>query len=141
MIFNTRDKLEAINRLLEIVYAKPIRISDILSQLNLSPKEINELREKWVHQLCDAIINAVRIRFDNFQNGERDFFVLSKRIGFEGNRFYLQDIANELKLSRERIRQLEKRAIRKCKQLKIRHSIENNIKESILLFYKSYSLS
>jgi Sigma-70, region 4 len=63
------------------------------------------------HSLHEIISEALRQL--NFRSAE----VIGRRFGFQGQRETLQSIAIDLKLTRERVRQIESRAIQDLKQL------------------------
>jgi hypothetical protein len=137
VISDLREKLEAVNRLLEKVYSEPIRLSNILLMFGVPPEELTIIKKRWAPQLSDAVIDAVRSRFSSLRNGERDFFVLSNRLGLGSPACSLKNIAEKLALSRERIRQLEERAIRRCRTPKTKLTVESYLKESLTVFRDS----
>lgn len=65
--------------------------------------------------------------FDNLNDREKD--IISKRYGFEGNNLSLSEIAKKYKISRERVRQIQEKAIKKIKPLIDNNKIFNEIIE------------
>jgi RNA polymerase primary sigma factor len=60
--------------------------------------------------------------FVGVKNGERMFYVLTQR--YDANTRTLKDIAKELKVSRERVRQIEDSALKRLKYHKIKKQFE-----------------
>jgi RNA polymerase primary sigma factor len=79
------------------------------------------LRDERIRKLLDSI-------------DPRDKKILMLRFGLDEDKAYtLQEIAKKLKITKERVRQLEERSIKKLKELIIEEGIKENIEESRVL--------
>ncbi len=124
MLANLRQRVAAVNGLLAAVYGDETRLSILLERLGGSATEIACVREHSLAETCNRVINAVGTRFQGFRDGSRDFMVLSRRLGLDGEVRTLQEIGVELGVTRERARQIEERARMKCRSPRIRSEIE-----------------
>ena len=72
---------------------------------------------KFVNENPDIINNNINEYFNAMKNTmeERELIIIKKRFGIDCNPMTLKDIAKELNVTDERIRQIEARAIRKLK--------------------------
>lgn len=129
MVANLRQRVTAVNGLLAAVYGEETRLSVLLERLGASDTEIGCVREQSLAETCNRVIDAVSRRFQGFRNGSRDFIVLSRRLGLDGEVRTLQEIGNELGVTRERARQLEERARTKCGSPRIRTEVEATLQD------------
>ena len=83
---------------------------------------------------------AVSTCFQGLQTGSRDFLVLSRRLGLDGDVATLQEVGDELGVTRERVRQLEERARLKCRASRNRDAVEVRLRQ-ILVLARSRRLS
>lgn len=124
MVVDLRQRVTAVNGLLAAVYGEETRLSVLLERLGASATEIAYVREHGLAETCNRVINAVSTCFRGFRDGSRDFIVLSRRLGLDGEVRTLQEIGIELHVTRERARQIEERARTKCRLPRIRNEVE-----------------
>lgn len=112
---NVRRTIENFNELLRDIYVCDMRISHILHNNGLSAEQIALVKDQF-EKLYDNIEFALQCKFLGFTNNARLYDIICRRYGVFGHKKQtLQSIADEYVLSRERIRQLEERAIRQLK--------------------------
>jgi len=140
MATNLRQRVTAVNGLLAAVYGEDSRLSVLLERLGASAEEIGHFREHAVAEACDGAVDAVSTCFQSLRNGGRDVLVLSRRLGLGGDVATLQEIGNELGVSRERVRQIEERARLKCHAPKNWDAVEASLRK-ILASMRSRRLS
>lgn len=128
-----RQRVVAVNALLAAVYGGETRLSDVFAQLGASEAAVGQLRELHATEACSRVIGAVGSCFDGFRNGERDYMVLTRRLGLEGDVSTLQQLGDDLGITRERVRQLEERARRKCRSPKNRAAVEASLQELLVI--------
>ena len=111
-----KDELLKFNAFINDVYGEQIRLSDILSKHSLSKEEIECLKTEGIEQLLDNIDFALKCKFVSTSNKLRLYKIICKRYGlFGGNILTLREIASEMGISHERVRQHEEKAIRHLK--------------------------
>ena len=91
-------------------------IGDFVSdEVNLTPSEIAE--ENWIVNALDNLLETLT---------DREEKIVRMRYGLlDGKRYTLEEVGLEFDVTRERIRQIEKKAIIKLR----RRSLENKLKE------------
>jgi DNA-directed RNA polymerase specialized sigma24 family protein len=140
MAANLRRRVTAVNGLLAAVYGEDTRLSVLLERLGASAEEIGHFREHAVADACDGVVDAVSTCFQGLRTGSRDFLVLSRRLGLDGDVATLQEVGDELGVTRERVRQLEERARLKCRAPRNRNAVEATLRQ-ILVLARSRRLS
>ncbi|WP_366145381.1 sigma factor-like helix-turn-helix DNA-binding protein [Candidatus Accumulibacter sp. ACC007] len=133
MAANLRQRVTAVNGLLAAVYGEDTRLSVVLERLGASEQEIGHFREHAVAEACDGVVDAVNTCFQGLRTGNRDFLVLSRRLGLDGDVATLQEVGDELSVTRERVRQLEERARLKCRASRNRDAVEACLLEILAL--------
>jgi DNA-directed RNA polymerase sigma subunit (sigma70/sigma32) len=133
MVANLRQRVTAVNALLAAVYGEDTRLSVVLERLGANEQEIGHFREHAVTEACDRVVDAVSTCFQSLRNGGRDFLVLSRRLGLDGDVATLQEVGDELGVTRERVRQLEERARQKCRASRNRDAVEACLREILAL--------
>jgi len=111
----TRTRLDCINRLLEDVFKKPRRLSEILRDVGMGEDEIIRLR----HDHLDAYLAGLLRRWQSWMAeilpSRRDDIII-RRYNLNGPpRPSLADLGNEYGISRECVRQLEKDALKRLR--------------------------
>ena len=133
MATNLRQRVTAVNGLLAAVYGEDSRLSVLLERLGASAEEIRHFREHAVADACDGVVDAVSTCFQSLRNGGRDFLVLSRRLGLGGDVTTLQEIGDELGVTRERVRQIEERARLKCRAPTNRDAVKASLRKIFVL--------
>ena len=116
-----RQSIVALNRLLSDIYGHETRISSLLKAGSLGQEHLQELKKpENLSTFVDLFIFSLQIKLSTgYIAGERLFYILNERYGLSGKKTRtLQDISDEFGLSRERIRQLEEKAVKKLKRTK-----------------------
>ena len=89
---------------------------DLDKLLSLTDEEIAELRRKKVYEIAEARDLEAKIEEALNTLTPRERKVLELRFGFLGGRSYtLEEVGREFKVTRERIRQIEAKALRKLR--------------------------
>jgi len=133
MAANLRQRVTAVNGLLAAVYGEDARLSVLLERIGASAEEIGHFREHAVADACDGVVDAVSTCFQGLRTGSRDFVVLSRRLGLDGDVATLQEIGDALGVSRERVRQIEERARLKCHAPRNRDAVEASLRAILAL--------
>lgn len=112
---NFKDQLKGVNDFLEDTYKKGTRLSTLLANLGFEQEQIELLR---VHHLESLVIKFIAL-IQNTLDDERLFEIVVRRYGLDGDiPDTLQAIGEKLGVSRERIRQLLVKALKKCRYQK-----------------------
>lgn len=107
-------QIGGINKLLCRVLQKETRLSLLLHELGFSDDEINIIRTEHLDSLLELIADTLKGYIYAREDAERYWLILNRRFGLTGGKGETyQEIGVELGISRERVRQLEKKAIRK----------------------------
>lgn len=105
-----------LNELLTIIYGTELCLSLLLERLGFTSEQINTLRCQHAEQIVTAHLLLLEEYFTTFRDGERLYHIIKRRFGLDGERpETLEQIGEHFNVSRERIRQLEKKAIKRCK--------------------------
>lgn len=123
---NLKRQVEGLNAFLTEVYGTEMRLSQLLQNLGFSESQITVLRERHLNFVIDAYIALVKELLVGLPNGDRLYLIASRRFNFDGDfRATLQSLGTELDISRERVRQLEIKIIRRCKSKQRRRLLED----------------
>ena len=107
-------QIGGINKLLCRVLKKETRLSLLLQELGFSDDEIYIIRTEHLDSLLVLIADTLKEYIFAREDAERYWLILNRRFGLTGRKGEtFQEIGVELGISRERVRQLEKKAIRK----------------------------
>lgn len=88
----------------------------LLAQLGFGVQQVEQLSREHPEKLVTFCIALLKERVATYRVGERLYHVLSRRFGLDGNQpETLQSIGQRLDVSRERVRQLERKALTKCR--------------------------
>lgn len=113
---------EGVNRFLEMIYGPGSRPSAILEELGCTPEQVSLLRTRHLEAFVDGFVRCIAERLAQYRDGERKYRVLARRLGLDGEpSATLAVVGVEFGLSRERIRQIEESAVRRCQSMKQRH--------------------
>lgn len=124
----------AINKLLSDVYQKPMRLSYLLLELDFKKENIKLIAEQLLSETIDIFIEILKEIMLCAADGQRLFTILNSVYGLDGNSpITLQYIGDQLKISRERIRQLKQKALKKLKAHKNKEKLEDRFKEKVII--------
>ena len=107
------ERLTHINQFLERIYGEPLRLSDLLLRSGISSKDIDSIKKLHVEPVVDAICHDMIVYLHEVLP-PKHVKVVAERFCLSGpDQPTLQEVADELSLSRERIRQLQDAGIRR----------------------------
>lgn len=110
------EQIVGLNKFLTVIYNEETRLSTILAKVGYDSRQIEILRRDHAEKIINNFISLVRDRMSAAKDGERLFLIINRRFGLDGNPVEtLESIGTKLKISRERVRQLEKKAIRRSR--------------------------
>lgn len=113
-------QIVGLNNFLTTIYRQDMRLSALLTRLEFGPEQIECVRMQHLEQLVNLYIDLVRQWITTGRDGERLYSILSRRFSFDGQPVTIrQNLADEYGISRERVRQLEVKALKKCRSRKI----------------------
>lgn len=122
-------QVEGVNRLLTTIYKREMRLSTLLAELGFSESEIALLREQHLAALVAISIEALATWLQVGRDGGRRYHILTRRLGLDGAPTEtLEQIGRRLGVSRERIRQLESKVLRKCQSKPDRAVLEAGVR-------------
>ena len=111
-----KEKVIAINKLLSDVEQRSMRLSYLLADMEFSEDSIKFIADNLLSETVDNFLDSLTETLINCRDGQRLFRILDCVYGLNGNKpKTLRDIGDELEISRERVRQLKIKAIRKIK--------------------------
>lgn len=109
-------QVTGLNEFLTAIYKTETRLSLLLSNLGFDSQQIETLRRQHLEQVVTSFIAVVQERIISGSDGERLYKIISRRFGLDGEPpETLESLGEQFGVSRERIRQLEKKAIRRCR--------------------------
>ena len=113
---NRKKQIKAINEFLAVLYDQETRFSMILEKGGFNTEQIESLRTLHLEQIIAAFLSTLKQILVGPSSSERLYEIISSRFGLEGQaEETLHTIGNRLGITRERVRQLEKKALRKCR--------------------------
>lgn len=124
-----KTKIVGLNRFLTTIYDTDMRISILLSEIGYDPHQIQFLRHNYLEDLINGCILLLNQRITAYSGGDRLSIIINQRYGLDGQSSQtLQAIGDELNISRERVRQLEQKIIRRFKGRKNHQLVEAGLK-------------
>jgi DNA-directed RNA polymerase sigma subunit (sigma70/sigma32) len=109
-------QVTGLNEFLTTIYNTETRLSLLLSNLGFDSQQIETLRRQHLEQVVTSFIAVVQERIISGSDGERLYKIISRRFSLDGEPpETLESLGEQFGVSRERIRQLEKKAIRRCR--------------------------
>lgn len=131
----TLTRLRGINELLETIYGEPRLVSDILRAKGIEEERIQLIKRHHLEEYLDKFVYGLSEVLD-LPIWDRLLEIIRYRYGIaEGEKMSLQAIGDIYGLSRERIRQLQNKAIRIMKNSRRKRSLENmtvNVAKEVL---------
>lgn len=108
----TLAKLDMLNNWLLAIYAREVRLSDLLIEAGLSATDIAKVRTDYLTPFIEAVLSYIQSTADG-SGGMRGNDIMFRYFGLlDGKKQTLQAIANELGVSRDRIGQLVKQRLK-----------------------------
>ena len=131
----TITRLQGLNNFLEAIYNQPRRLSDILRDQHFTDNEITVLKQEHLNPYLATFIAGLQTILEEMED-QRLKGIVTCRYGLDnGQRMIFQDIGHIYGVSRERIRQLHNKAVRKLRNPRKKERLErlaSNIASTIL---------
>jgi DNA-directed RNA polymerase sigma subunit (sigma70/sigma32) len=123
----TLAKLNALNDWLKVVYDNEVHLSDLLINAGISVENINEIKANYLSEYLDGVLLFLQ-NIDSGYDATRRHDVMLRHYGLvTGHKETLQSIADEYKVSRERIRQLVEKRLQLLKNKKRKLDFEREL--------------
>lgn len=124
-----KSQITGLNTLLSEIYGDgDMRLSRFLAKIGIGDDDIEAIRRGHMEELTTGCIAL--LEKGPFKNHGRSFRLISLRMGLEGAPpRTLQEIGDDFGISRERVRQLEKKALARLKNPKTLALLETDIRE------------
>ena len=111
-----KTQMIGLNRFLSSVYGVPIGLSILLTDLGFTEQQIDQLQRNHLEEIVASSITSLKNRLVRGSSGDRTYGIVCRRFGLDGRTTEtLQIIGERLGVSRERVRQIEQKAIRRCR--------------------------
>ena len=117
-------RLVVINQFLEQVLDESLRLSDILLQSGFSSHDVETIRNHHLEPFVDAVCDHLVAHLHEVLPQKRARVVSERFCLSTQDKPTLQEIANDLGLSRERIRQLQNVGMRRLRSRTQRAAVE-----------------
>lgn len=127
---DVRVQVTGLNRFLTEIYAADMRLSRLLMQLGFHQDEIDQLRHCHLGTVVTRYLLGLKERIVNGADGERRYQIIVRYHGLDGEvPETLEAIGKRLGISRERVRQLKKKVINKCRSKTNKAALECRLQE------------
>ncbi len=124
-----KEQVSWLNAYLSTVYSSEMRLSTLLARLGFDSQQLQVIRDKNLDLFVNSYIAKIKEQIAARRDGERLFMIISHRLVLDGEPpATLQSLGERLGISRERVRQLEMKALKRC-----RHNANRIFLESSLL--------
>lgn len=136
-----KARIIAINQFLSDIYQRKMRLSYLLAEMDFSEEEIQLIANQLLIETIEGFIQSLQETIKDCRDGQRLFDIIHSNYGLDGsNPKTLQQIGDKLEISKERVRQLKVKAIKKIRAANNLVKWENNFKSktSELLDKKIY---
>jgi hypothetical protein len=122
-------RTRGLNSFLALAYDAETNLSVLLVKLGFDPQQVQDLCRIHLEYVAEFLTAFLRERMATYSDGERLYYILSRRFGLDGcPPDTLQGLGQRLGISRERVRQLEEKAVRKCRSKAHRQSFEAGLR-------------
>lgn len=112
-----KSRIEGISSLLSDIEDKETRISSLLFQFGFPDAQVEEARRDHMSAIAALLVESIRKHVKAGPDGCRLYEVLERRYGLKGDgRVTLESVGNSMGITRERVRQLQVKAVRRCKR-------------------------
>lgn len=123
-----KKQVKAINEFLSVMYDQEMRLSKILKKSGLDDRQIKVLRTHHLEQTVGTFLETLKQILVTGSGNDRLYVIINFRFGLEGQtEETLHTIGKRLGVTRERIRQLERKALRKCRHRVNKSRIETKV--------------
>ncbi len=113
---SAKTQLAGVTDFLQAVYGPETRLSALLAREGYTEPQLAQLRDQYLDSLLQAFVAAISDRIAQYHGGDRKVFILVRRFSLDGQpRATLQDLATQLGISKERVRQVEASALHRCR--------------------------
>lgn len=127
-MMDIHQRVESLNKLLDDLYKKETRLSSIFARAGFDAESILMLRDHHLESIFNCIIGVVTRKLAQGADGERLCQIVIRRYGLDGfPPETLQELGAIYKISRERVRQLEAKALRKLKHWRRKAQLEEEL--------------
>ncbi len=126
-----KTKVIAINQLLTDIYQREMRLSCLLSELNFTFEDINFISNKLLSKAVAFFLETLEETIITFQDGARQLKIIQGSYGLNSSPKTLRQLAEEFKISHERIRQIKQKTLRKLKSINNKFKLELLFKQKI----------
>lgn len=127
-----KERVVGLNRLLSEIYKTDMRLSMLLDRLGFVSSQIEILRSNHLEEVVDCYVDIMKTRIVGWEGGERLFFIVCRRFGLDGQLpDTLANLGVHFDISRERVRQLETKTLRRCRRKWFREDCEKAMKEAL----------
>ncbi len=123
-----KTMVNGLNKFLTAIYGEETRLSILLAMLGFEPQQIDFLRKHHLEQVVTSFITAINECPGIKSKDNRLRMIITRRFGLDGKPpETLQAIGASMGITRERVRQLEQKAIRRCKYHKTRNFLQTSL--------------
>ena len=124
------EQIRWLNSYLSLVYNSEIRVSTALTNLGFNETQLRIIRNQHLEQFVNSIVASISDRLLAYTDGERLFVIFSRRLKIDGAAAdTLQSLGERFGISRERVRQLEVKALRRCRHKTNKEFLESTLRE------------
>ncbi|MHC5776841.1 sigma factor-like helix-turn-helix DNA-binding protein [Nostoc sp.] len=127
---NLKEVVIALNDLLTAIYGIETRLSDLLINIGFDKTQVECLRKHHLQQVVLDFLENLKQKVMTFHDGERAYKIISRYYGLDGKaRETLQSLGEQLTISRERVRQLKEKTLKKCRNKSSRQFFETKLQQ------------
>ncbi|MGI8554244.1 MAG: sigma factor-like helix-turn-helix DNA-binding protein [Dehalococcoidia bacterium] len=129
---STRIRLDGCNQLLTRICGKPMRFGAWLAGLGFDPTQRGCIRHDHLPSLLESF-NEILQELTTGWNDPRVVLILQRHLGLDGLRpETLPQLGEQMGVSRERIRQLEAKPIRRLSSRKLQRLLEDRVRTTVI---------
>jgi transcriptional regulator with XRE-family HTH domain len=130
---NVKQQVNGLNEFLTAVYGTETRLSILLTSGGFSSQQVEAIRNEQLGPIVTGFLDSFKERMLAGRDGERLHEVVVRRFGLDGELSdTLQALGDRFGVSRERIRQLENKAIRRWRTKANRQRLETSLRRIAL---------
>ncbi|MTJ08500.1 sigma factor-like helix-turn-helix DNA-binding protein [Anabaena sp. UHCC 0204] len=130
---NIKEIVIGLNNVLTEIYGNETRLSYLLINIGFNNQQVEYLRKHHLSQIVQICIQHLQQKILTFQDGERAYKIISRYYSLDGKpKETLQSLGDQLSISRERVRQLKEKTLKKCKSKSSRQFFEAKLQEEVI---------